>query len=446
MSENDRPEPGLNSPSTEDGDRSYPARSSASEHRAPSTEQFGSEHQAPRTEHYQADDEISLLDIAIVLAKHKRLIIGLPLLAAIITAGITLLMPNIYTGRAVLMPPQQQQSTAAMMLGQLGALAGMAGSSLGIKNPNDLYVGMLKSRTVADALIEQFKLRELYDKDTLVETRKELVGNTSISSGKDGLIVIEVDDEVPQRAADMANAYVAELEKLTSNLAVTEAGQRRLFFEKQLLQAKDDLTNAEIGLKETQEETGLVQIDQQGRAMIEAVATLRAQIVAREVELAAMRSYATESNPEFFKTQQEVASLRTELRKLERGSGVGGDMLVPTKNIPAAGLAYARKFRDVKYAETIFELMAKQFELAKIDEARDAAVIQVVDSAISPDEKSKPHRTVIVLLTALVVGFIAMILAFVLDAKERAKNQPAQAKRVEELGQYLRKWRSSRAR
>ena len=379
---------------------------SSGQSRVPSPESARSS--APSPEHYQSDDEISLLDIAIVLAKHKKLILGLPFLAAVITAGLTLLMPNIYTGRAVLMPPQQQQSTAAMMLGQLGALAGVAGGSLGIKNPNDLYVGMLKSRTVADALIGQFNLQELYDEETLVETRKELEDNTTISSGKDGLIVIEVEDEVPQRAADMANAYVAQLEKLTSNLAVTEAGQRRLFFEKQLLQAKEDLAKAEIGLKETQEETGLVQIDQQGRAMIEAVATLRAQIVAREVELAAMRSYATENNPDFFKTQQEVASLRAELRKLERGSGVGGDMLVPTRNIPAAGLAYARKFRDVKYAETILELMAKQFELAKIDEARDTAVIQVVDKAIPTDKKSRPKRLLITITVAMSVTFLVV--------------------------------------
>ncbi|HKQ24921.1 MAG TPA: Wzz/FepE/Etk N-terminal domain-containing protein, partial [Burkholderiales bacterium] len=266
------------------------------------------------------DGEISLAEIAIVLATHRKVILGLPLVAAIITTGITLLMPNIYTSRAVLMPPQQQQTTAAMMLGQLGALAGVAGGSLGIKNPSDLYVGMLKSRTVADALIERFKLKELYDEDTLVETRKVLADNTELTSGKDGLIVIAVDDKDPTRAADMANAYVEELEKLTSNLAVTEAGQRRLFFEKQLLQAKEDLAEAEVGLKETQEETGLVQLDQQGRAMIEAVATLRAQIVSREVQLAAMRSYATENNPELVKIQQEMASLRGELRKLERGA------------------------------------------------------------------------------------------------------------------------------
>jgi uncharacterized protein involved in exopolysaccharide biosynthesis len=370
------------------------------------------------------DDEISLLDILIVLAKHKKLIIGLPLLAAIITAGITLLMPNIYTARAVLMPPQQQQSTAAAMLGQLGALSGMAPSALGIKNPNDLYVGMLKSRTIADALIEQFDLRALYEKETMVETRAALAKNTNVTSGRDGLIVIEVDDKDPQRAADMANAYVKELEKLTSTLAVTEAAQRRLFFERQLEQAKEDLAQAEIALKETQERTGLVQMDQQGRAMIEAVATLRANIAAKEVELAAMRTYATDDNPQFRMVQQEVAGLRAELRKLERGTGPGAsEFMVAPGQIPAAGLEYVRKFRELKYQETMFEMMAKQYELARIDEARDTAVIQVVDRAVAPDIKSNPKRVQLVFFAVLIAFLVILVTVFLRESIEKTRKQ-----------------------
>jgi tyrosine-protein kinase Etk/Wzc len=394
------------------------------------------EHYVPRVDE-RAEDEISLLDLAIVLAKHKKLVFGLPFLAAVIAAGITLLMPNIYTARAVILPPQQQQSTAAAMLGQLGALAGMAPSALGIKNPNDLYVGMLKSRTIADALIERFGLKELYEKETLDDTRKALARNTKVTAGRDGLIVVEVDDKDPGRAADMANAYVEELEKLTGKLAVTEAAQRRLFFERQLAQAREELANAEQAFRRTQEKTGLVQLDQQGRAMIEAVANLRAQIVAREVELAAMRSYATETNPEFVKVQQELSSLRTELSKLERGAGTGGDFLVPTRSIPAAGLEYARKYRDVKYAETIFELMAKQFELAKMDEARDAAVIQIVDRAVPPDRKSRPKRSLIVILTGILVGLACMILAFASEGVQRARADPERRDRLMDLRKYL---------
>ena len=209
------PVPGHQLPPTDPG--------SADARRAPRTgpSAAGTSHQPPATSHDQ-DDEISLLDILIVLAKHKKLILGLPLVAAVVAAGITLLMPNWYTATTKILPPQQSQSSAAAMLGQLGALAGVAGGGLGIKNPNDTFVAMLKSRTIADAIIERFKLKELYDVKYLQDTRKELSNNVSISSGKDGVITINVDDKEPARAAEMANTYVEELEKLTLKLAVGE--------------------------------------------------------------------------------------------------------------------------------------------------------------------------------------------------------------------------------
>src|SRR6266581_8087932 len=186
------------------------------------------------------DDEISLLDLLIVLAKHKRIVFGVPFAVAVVAAIISLLLPNIYTGTTRILPPQQSASAAAALLNQLGGalggLAGAAGGTLGIRNPNDLYVGMLKSRTVADNLIVRFELAKVYDEDYLSETRKRLAKETTITSGRDGIIAIEVDDKNPKRAADLANAYVDELMRLTKVLAVTEASQRRLFFERQLLQ------------------------------------------------------------------------------------------------------------------------------------------------------------------------------------------------------------------
>lgn len=338
-------------------------------------------------------------------------------MVAAITAGITLLIPNIYTGRAVLMPPQQQQSTAAMMIGQLGAIAGAAGAGLGIKNPNDLYVGILSSRTIADAIIRKFHLKNIYETETEVATRSQLAKRTTVNAGVDGLIVVEVKDEDPIQAAAMANMYVQELQSLTSNLAVTEAAQRRLFFENQMVLAKENLANAEISLKGTQERTGILQLDQQGRMTIEAIALLRAQIVGREIELASMRSYATEHNPELVKIEQELRALKSELQKTERSEK--GDLFLSTKNMPSAGLEYARKYRDVKYFEAIFELMAKQHELAKIDESRDTAVVQVVDVAVPLDEKSGPPRTFLVLLSFVVTSLVVCV-AVVLTSRSRS--------------------------
>lgn len=383
------------------------------------------------------DDEIGLLDLLIILAKHKRMIASVTFGAALLALIVSLLLPNIYTGSAKVLPPQQSQSTAAMMLGQLGGLAGLAGTSLGIKNPNDLYVGMLTSRTVADSIIAEFELQKLYGKETLVETRKQLLEKSRIMAGKDGLITVEFEDEDPKRAAAIANAYVAQLDKLTQTLAVTEAAQRRLFFERQIQQAKKELSDAEMALRRTQEKTGLIKLDEQGRAIIEAVATLRAQISAKEVELRAMRTFTTDQNPDYIRTQQQLAGLRTELVKLERAKVSGdGDIMLPTGKVPEAGLEYLRKYREVKYQETIFELLAKQFEAAKIDEAKDAAILQIVDQAIAPDRKSKPQRALIVMLTTLAAGIASFLWACLREARERAKNNPAYASRLATLRRY----------
>jgi uncharacterized protein involved in exopolysaccharide biosynthesis len=272
----------------------------------------------------------------------------------------------------------------------------------------------------------------------MVETRKEFASNSSITAGRDGLLTIEFEDEDPTRAAAIANAYVEELDKLTQALAVTEAAQRRLFFERQLKQAKEELSRAEVALKVTQEQTGLIKLDDQGRAIIEAVAGLRGQIAAKEVELRAMRTFTTENNPDYVRVQQQLAGLRTELSKLERAQISGeGDILLPTGKVPGAGLEYVRKYRDVKYQETIFELLAKQFEAAKIDEAKEAAIIQVVDLAVPPDHRSKPRRLIIVVLGTLLGGLVALIWAFVRQAQERAALDPAQANRYAELHRHM---------
>ena len=383
------------------------------------------------------EDKVSVLDLLVVVAKHKRMIASFTISVTAVAIVGSLLIPNVYTGTAKVLPPQQSQSAAAMLLGQLGGLAGLAGSTFGVKNPNDLYVGMLKSRTVADRIIDRFELQKVYDEDTMVDTRIEFASSSTITAGKDGLITIEFDDKNPHRAADIANAYVEELDRLSQSLAVTEAAQRRLFFEQQLKQARQDLGDAEIALKMTQEKTGLIKLDDQGRAIIEAVAAIRAQISAKEVELRAMRTFATEQNSDFVRAQQQLAGLRSELAKLERAQISGaGDILLPTGKVPQAGLEYIRSFRDVKYYEAIFELLAKQFEAAKIDEAKEAALIQVVDKAVVPDRKSKPRRGLIVAIAALIAAILSALWAFAREAKEQARHDPELAERLASLRRY----------
>lgn len=389
------------------------------------------------------DDDVSLLDLLIALAKHKNMIVTVSLTGALLAAVVSVLFPNIYTATARVLPPQQSQSAAAMLLGQLSGLPGLGGGSLGLRNPNELYVGMLRSRTIADRIVQRFDLKTLYDRDTMEETRETLADNTSISTGKDGIVAIAFDDEDPKRAADVANAYVEELDRLNRSLAVTEAAQRRLFFEQQLRQARDDLSDAEIRLKVTQERTGVIKLDDQGRAMIEAVAALRGQIAAKEVEIRALRTFATESNADLVRSQQELVGLRTELAKLERTPFFeSGSVLVPMGKVPEVGLEYLRKVRDVKYHETIFEVIAKQYEAARIDEAKESSIVQIVDRAVAPDRKSKPKRSIIVIVVALLIGFIASIFAVLAEGYQRLEQDPRDARRLELLRFNLRRWRS----
>ena len=375
------------------------------------------------------EDEISLIDLAITLAKHKKLILGVPMIAAIVVAIYSFIIPPTYTADTQMLPPQQQSSASAM-LSQLGALGGMAGVA-GIKNPNDTYVAMLKSRTIQDNMIKRFKLQAVYKTKTPETTRKALNGATTVKVGKDGIIGISVDDKSPQRAAMLANGYVDELQQLTQVFAVTEASHRRLFYEKQLLQAKQNLGDAEIALKQLQEKTGIIHLDAQAQLGIGTAAGLKGQIAMREVELGAMRTFATGNNPDYIRIQQTLSGLKAQLNKVETGT------VVPSK-VPEAGLEYIRKVRDLKYAETIYEMLAKQFEMAKIDEAKESSVIQVLDKAVVPEQKSKPKRTMMVLLSALATGFLTILYAFIKEALNNAKKDTQTEAQLQALKNTLR--------
>jgi uncharacterized protein involved in exopolysaccharide biosynthesis len=388
----------------------------------------------------QDDDEINLMDLVLVLAKHNRFIIKLTASVAVLAVIYALLQPNIYTAKTVILPPQQGASTASMLLSQLGGLAGLAGGAAGIKSPNELHIGMLKSRTLADKMIARFNLKQKFKAKTMEATRAALAGGTEIKTGKDGFITIEYSDKDPKFAASVANAYVEELDKLNNTLAVTEASRKRLFFETQLKMTRDNLAAAEVGFKQTQERTGLIQPEAQGQAIIMAASNLRAQVTAAEVKLQSMGSFATPQNPDYQKLQQNLTSLRAQLVKAERNGVQGrGDIMVPTGKLPETGLEYIRKMRDLKYQETLFELLSKQFEIAKIDEAKEAALIQVVDKALVPEQKSKPKRSLIVILATLMAFFLSVLLAFVREASERASLDPASAERMNLLRRYLRR-------
>lgn len=386
----------------------------------------------------QNQQAYGVFEAVTVVAKRKKLVIGVTLLVGIVATVGSTFIHNVYTGTSQIMPPQPQSGTSAL-LGQLSSLSGAMGQSLGVKNPNDTYVAMLNSRTVSDNLVKRFKLADVYDKTSPTDTRTALALATSIFSGKDGIITIQVDDEQPARAAQLANGYVEELQKLTQVLAVTEASQRRLFFEKQLLTAKQGLADAEVALKQVQVRTGLIQLTGQAEVIIRTVAELKAQIGAKEVGLGSMRTFATTSNPEYIRLQQELSELRAQLRKLETGSNSGnGDVSVSTSQVPQAGLEYIRKVRDVKYFETIFELLSKQYEIAKIDEAKQSSVIQVLDAAVVPDKKTKPARSILVIMLTLAAFVIMSAYALFSDWLKRIKSDTHRRERFDNLRQSFR--------
>lgn len=375
----------------------------------------------------------------IVLAKRRLFVSWFVGTMAILAVVVSLLWPNTYTANARIMPPQQNQSMSTVsMLSQLGPLASLAGQGLGLRNTSDIYAAMLHSRTVADALIDRFSLMTVYGTRRRVDAQNKLEDRTTIAVGKDSVISVSVDDRDPQRAADLANGYVEELEKLTKTLAVTEAGKRRVFFEREVKLATDDLAGAEMALKQTQEKTGLILLDSQSRSMIESLATLRARVAAQEVLVQSMRSYATAENPDLIRAQQELAALREQESRLELGNGKRSIADVPMENVPAAGLEYIRKLREVKYREALFELLAKQYEAAKIDEARDALIVQQLDKAVLPEKRSWPKPSIIVLVTAILALCAAVLAAFFMENMERAKTDPQFAARLQLFKFYLR--------
>jgi uncharacterized protein involved in exopolysaccharide biosynthesis len=386
-------------------------------------------------------DELNLLDLMIVLAKRRRFIGLFTLAAAILTTIVVLLIPNKYTAEAVVLPPTQNSSLSSALLGQLGGsstLASMAGSSLGIKNSADMYVALFRSRTVEDALIQRFGLMARYHKKTMFDARRSFESRTTVVLGvKDGLIRVDVTDRDPNFAAQLANTYVDEFRKHSDSLTLTEASQRRAYFQQQLLEADGNLTKAELAMKGTEQSTGVLQLDSQARALIESAAILRGQISAKEVQLQSMRSFATEDNPQYVMAEQQLEALKGQLAKMAGpGSGTTEDIGLSKTNIPEAGMTYLNALRDLRYYETIDELLAKQFETAKLDEAHQG-VVEISDVAVPPDRKSSPHRAIILVFMTLIAFVIAVLWVLTSDRLERASMDPDKGAKLETLGRLL---------
>jgi len=381
----------------------------------------------------QSHDGLSLLSFLIVIAKRKKLVLGIVGAAIAISVVVSMLLPPVYQASTKLLPPSQAQSSSAALLSQLGGMAGAFAGSAGLKSPNDTYVGMLKSRTVADNMIRRFDLKRVYGEETSEAARKRLETNTIVTSGKDGLITIDVEDRDAERAALLANSYVDELSTLTKVLAVTEASRRRIFFEKQLELAKNNLASAEVTLRRSLSNGGVISVDSESRAIVETVGRLRAQVSAKEIELGSLKAFVTSRNPDYQRVQEELSSLRAELSRLENGNPNSAGATEGKQG----GLENIKVLRDVKYYQMLYELLAKQYEGARLDEAKDSTIIQVLDPAIKPERRARPKRALIVIFSTMFGFLIATVIAFLLETRERALRKPGGFEKWRELKSYL---------
>ena len=374
----------------------------------------------------EEDDGVSLMELGIILGAHLKMLIGVPLVVGALAYGASYLISPIYTARTSLLPPQQSGGAASALasLGSLGALAGLAGGS--VKTPGDQYVALLQSTTLQDRLIDQYKLTEEYDTKYKSETRKMLSKRALVGLGKkDGLITIEVDDEDPQRAADLANSHVVELRKLSDTLAIGEAQQRRVFFEKHLKDARDNLTRAQQALESGGFSVGAIRAEP--KAAADEYAKVKAAVTSAEVRLQSLRSSLSDSAQEVKQAQATLGALRSQLARLEQANT--GD--------PGNSQGYVSRYREFKYQETLFDLFARQYELARVDESREGALIQVVDVATPPDRKSKPSRAMIALGATLLSALLLCGWVLLRFFSRLRAAQPEQAERMAKLRQAL---------
>ncbi len=351
--------------------------------------------------------EFDLFDLLIALAERKLSIFVSTVLGVLIAFIVVMFVKPTFTAKALIMPPQQGQSGAALVsqLGGLAAVTGLGGN-LQQRDPNDLFLGLLQSVTLEDALIKRFDLQKIYKAPKMSTARAILEGNSKFVVEKGEMISIAIKDHDPNRAAEIANAYVDELHKMNSRIAIGDAALRRKFFAEQLAEEKERLADAEVALKKTEEETGAIAPAGQTSVVISQIAQLQSQIIGREVQLETLRASSTDQNPDVIRANSELESLRARLHALESASQghEPGDISLSPRGVPQAQLEYIRKQRDVSYHTLLFDLIARQYEGARLDEAKAAPLIQLVDPAMPPDRKSAPYRA-LWLLVGCGLGF-----------------------------------------
>lgn len=400
--------------------------------------------QNPQAADLEDDDSISLLDLALVLAAGRKTIFKTTAWFAGGSIVLSLLMSNVYTGKTSLIPPSNNQLSAqSAVAAQVGALLGGGGGGLAaaLKNPADLWVALLKSDSVEAFVIRENNLMEVFNAKNMAIAIKTLEGASKINADKAGLITVEVDNKDPELAAKIANSYVSGLTELNKRLVFSQAGQKRLFFEQQLQLARDGLANAEHTVAEQLQNQGVVPDDIRKRlktiprAADETAAQLRGQIAAKELQISAMKSYATDQNLSLIQAQQELAALQDKLSNLQ-----GLDAAQPpnseavTPGSPQqAQLIIQKAIQDIRYYDSYIQILMDQYEQARLDESKEPMVLQVVDVATTPEIKSKPKRALIVIISTMAGFFLSILWVFLRNALNKAEADPETAQKIKQL-------------
>ncbi len=400
-----------------------------------------------------SDGEVHLLDYLVILAKHSRMIISVSVAVTVLTYLYLFFSPNIYIATARMLPPQQNLTLSAQILDSLGGRVspgtggggglggGIAASLLGLKSQGDLYTAMLTSNTVLDQIVARFHLMEVYQTNSPEAVRGALGKDVRVVPGKkDGLIVIEVTSTTPKLAADIANAFIEELDRLLQGLALQEAKGRLAFLEKERLQASQNLIKAEESLRLFSEKYSVLQIDTQTRGAIEYIARLRAEIDTKEVSLQVLRQQATPFNYDMVRMETEIKGLKEKLRNAEaQWDNCISDVCLPSNKTPGLGLDYLRLFREAKFQESLYQLFTKTVEVARLDMVRDVAVVQVLDPAMFPEKRS--NRRLRPSVFAGIMTFIIMVfVAFGREHLQVAYNREDNVRRLSIMKDCLWPW------
>jgi tyrosine-protein kinase Etk/Wzc len=379
--------------------------------------------------------EAGFLKIIVLIARVRRRLAFSIFFTMLASAGLVMLIPVSYTATAVILAPQPSSSASAL-LSQIGSLASLAPDLMegggGAKTPVETLLGILSSRTIGDQMIERFGLQRLYHSKHMVDTRKALAMHTRVEATKGYLIRISVEDQSATRAADMANGYVDLLYNINHRLALTQSAQRRVFLEAQVNAERDALSNSELAFKRAQESTGVVQLSAQAEVTLRTITQLRSEMVSRELQLEQLRTMATEHNEKVTEMETGIGALRAQLAKAEKGANDAqtSDYFLAAGKVPAAGLEYIRTTRDMRYHEALFEALSKQYEMARMDEAKAPPLLQVVDRAIPLDRKTWPPRTLLVLLSGLLAAICVIGWSLARDAWSQARLIPANAEQL----------------